>query len=158
MHGSSFADDVIGLVGVGAMGQRIAQVAIQGDLQILLFDSKDGAVELACQTIRTRLDCLVEKGRLGQADADAMIARLTPITSIDAIAKSDVVIEAITGDDRYRPTLGLKQRALSDARSLRSDYVTRPPWPQPRSAVVRSLAPAKREPLASAMPGVAPWQ
>ncbi len=88
----------IGIVGAGAMGQGIAQVAAQGGIKTLFFDAVDGAAEAAVQTIRGRLGRLVEKGRLDEKSAEAAFECLDPVGSVSAFAHCDVVIEAITED------------------------------------------------------------
>jgi len=88
----------IGIAGAGAMGQGIAQVAIQGGLRTLLFDALEGAVDAATEKVRGRLDRLVEKGRLDQGDAASAAERLTPVRTTEAFAECDVVIEAIIED------------------------------------------------------------
>ena len=98
MKSLNSTDYCIGVAGAGAMGQGIAQVAIQGGLTTLLFDNIEGAADLASKKIRGRLDRLIEKGRLEKSDAASAAERLTPVDSVDAFAKCDVVIEAIIED------------------------------------------------------------
>ena len=38
---------LVGLVGAGAMGRGIAQIAAQGGCQVLLFDAQSGAADTA---------------------------------------------------------------------------------------------------------------
>ncbi len=92
------ADYCIGVVGAGAMGQGIAQVAVQGGIRTLLFDALEDAAEGAAQKVRARLERLVEKGRLSRDQADAAAGHLLPVDSVDAFAVCDVVIEAIVED------------------------------------------------------------
>ncbi|MCG8356796.1 MAG: 3-hydroxyacyl-CoA dehydrogenase NAD-binding domain-containing protein, partial [Kiloniellales bacterium] len=64
------ADYKVGVVGAGAMGQGIAQVSLQGDMDVVLVDAKAGAAQAAAETVVKRLERLVEKGRLtGEAVA-----------------------------------------------------------------------------------------
>lgn len=92
------AGDCVGVIGAGAMGQGIAQVAIQGGIKTLLFDAVDGALEQARDKITGRLLRLVEKGRLDQGSADAAASRLIPVNDLNAFANCDLVIEAIVED------------------------------------------------------------
>jgi 3-hydroxybutyryl-CoA dehydrogenase len=90
--------DCLGVVGAGAMGQGIAQVAVLGGLRTLLVDAAEGAAEAASATIQGRLRRLVEKGRLDEASAAAAAGRLVPVASVSALAGCDIVIEAIIED------------------------------------------------------------
>ena len=107
---SDTADYCIGIAGAGAMGQGIAQVAIQGGIRTLLFDALDGAADAAAQKIQGRLDRLVEKERLDRKSADAAASRLELVGSIGAFADCDTVIEAIIED------IDAKQTLFRDAR------------------------------------------
>ncbi len=89
------ADYVVGVVGAGAMGQGIIQVAVQGGMRALILDARPGGAEAARQAIAGRFDRLVEKGRIGPDDTAAAIARLEVVEDFDALAPCDTVIEAI---------------------------------------------------------------
>lgn len=91
-------DFVVGVVGAGAMGQGIAQVSAQGGLRTLVFDAKAGAAEAARKTVAGRIARLVEKERIGRAEADAAIARIEVVDDIARLAPSGAVIEAIVED------------------------------------------------------------
>ena len=89
------ADYVVGVVGVGAMGQGIVQVTVQGGMRCLILDARPGAAEAARETIAGRLERLVEKGRIGVSGAAAATARIEVIGDFAALAPCDAVIEAI---------------------------------------------------------------
>ena len=88
-------DLVIGVVGTGAMGRGIMQVAAQGGMQVIAYDEQSGAAEAALQQIAQTLEGLVAKGRLDKAAAEAAAARITVAESLAQIATADVIIEAI---------------------------------------------------------------
>ncbi len=98
MEALARADQQIGIAGAGAMGQGIVQVAVEGGIDVLLFDATDGVAEASLQKIRGRFDRLVEKGKLDRTSADDAANRVHPISSIEAFADCDVVIEAIIED------------------------------------------------------------
>ena len=60
---------VIGVVGSGAMGTGIAQVAAVAGHTVLLFDACDGTAQAACDSIRKVLTILVDKGRMTSEQA-----------------------------------------------------------------------------------------
>jgi 3-hydroxybutyryl-CoA dehydrogenase len=86
---------VIGVVGVGAMGRGIAQVAATGGLEVLLFDAATGTAERGRAAVGEQLDRLVEKGRLAAEDAAAAKARLRVVAGIADLAPARVVVEAV---------------------------------------------------------------
>lgn len=88
-------DLVVGVVGTGAMGRGIMQVAAQGGMRVVAYDEKPGAAEAALQQISQTLASLVEKGRLAEADAKAAVARIAVAEGLTQIAAADVIVEAI---------------------------------------------------------------
>jgi 3-hydroxybutyryl-CoA dehydrogenase len=87
--------DVIGVCGAGAMGSGIAQVCARGNFEVRLYDVDRETVTRAVEQIGQRLRRDVEKGRLDDADARSMLARITPTEDLDALSDAMLVIEAV---------------------------------------------------------------
>ena len=85
----------IGIVGTGAMGRGIAQIAAQAGSTVLLFDTQPDAVTKARDAVSTQWDKLVEKGRIGADAASAQKARLKPAAALADLAGCDLIVEAI---------------------------------------------------------------
>ncbi len=85
----------IGVIGAGTMGNGIAQVFAQSGFSVTLVDVAQPMLDRARTTIEKSLAKFVEKGKLTAADRDASIGRLGTATSIDALAGTDYVVEAI---------------------------------------------------------------
>jgi 3-hydroxybutyryl-CoA dehydrogenase len=85
----------IAIVGAGAMGRGIAQIAAQGGSAVLLFDVQPGAAQNAQQAIYTQWDKMAEKGRLQATQLAAYKARLTCADTLVSLAPCNLVIEAI---------------------------------------------------------------
>ncbi|MCS6764911.1 MAG: 3-hydroxyacyl-CoA dehydrogenase [Candidatus Protistobacter heckmanni] len=85
----------VGIVGTGAMGRGIAQIAALGGLSVRLYDTRAEAIAAALADLKNTLGKLVEKGRLGAAEADKALAALQPADSLQAMAGCDLVVEAI---------------------------------------------------------------
>lgn len=107
--------EVIGVVGTGAMGQGIAQVAVQGGLVAVLLDTREGAAQAAKGAIATRLLRLVEKGKLTQDAAEAAVERLRPATSLGDLAGAGCIVEAVFED------LEVKRRLFKDLEEVVGD-------------------------------------
>jgi 3-hydroxybutyryl-CoA dehydrogenase len=88
----------VGVVGLGTMGAGIAQVCLQGGLEVV---GREVAPELGGRA-RDRIDHYltrgVEKERLTQDEKDAALARLTLVTELDDLASCQLVIEAAFED------------------------------------------------------------
>ena len=85
----------IGIVGAGAMGRGIAQIAAQAGCTVHLLDTQPSAVEAAFAALRDTWDKLVAKGRMSADGAAACLGRLQPAPDVEALAPCELVIEAI---------------------------------------------------------------
>lgn len=105
-EGSAFGP--VGIVGAGAMGAGIAQVAASTGHDVTLVDVVPGFAAGAVEKIGVALGRLVEKGRLSPDDAASTLARITPAESLDDLPECGLVIEAVPED------LDLKRRLFAD--------------------------------------------
>lgn len=88
----------VGIVGAGAMGVGIAQIAAQAGAAVVLFDTREGAASGAIARLRETWARLVEKGKLTAAQADEAANRLRAAAGIDDLSGCDLVVEAIVED------------------------------------------------------------
>jgi 3-hydroxybutyryl-CoA dehydrogenase len=108
----------VGIIGAGAMGAGIAQVASGAGWKVLLRDVDAAVCRRAIDGIVTQFDRLVEKGRLTRADRDAAVGRLRIAADAADFARCDLIIEAIIEN------LDIKTRVLRDLTpSLRPDCI-----------------------------------
>jgi len=85
----------IGVVGLGAMGAGIAQVAVEAGFDVIGREVTAELGETAAGRIGHFLTRKVEKGQRTQEERDAAVARLETTTELGALADCDLVIEAI---------------------------------------------------------------
>jgi len=85
----------IGVVGLGAMGAGIAQVAVEAGFDVVGREVTAELGEAAAGRIVHFLTRKVEKGQRTEDERDAAVARLATTTELDALADCDLVIEAI---------------------------------------------------------------
>ncbi len=83
------------VVGTGAMGRGIAQMAAQAGAEVWLFDAQAGAAAGARDALTKTWDTLHGKGKLDAATRDACVQRLRVAESLQDLAACDLVIEAI---------------------------------------------------------------
>lgn len=95
----------VGVVGAGAMGAGIAQLAATHGHQVVLQDNDSTAIVRATGATMKNLERLVEKGRLTEEEAEAIRARIhlavadPPGTSpLDDFRDCALVIEAVVED------------------------------------------------------------
>ncbi|MEK9803311.1 MAG: 3-hydroxyacyl-CoA dehydrogenase [Curvibacter sp.] len=85
----------IAVVGTGAMGRGIAQIAAQAGSTVTLYDQQPAAITAARQALAEQWDRQVEKGRLDASAAAANKARLRAADSLQDLASCDLIVEAI---------------------------------------------------------------
>ena len=87
--------DTVGVVGAGAMGRGIAQIAAQAGSIVRLYDTQPQAVTRARDDVFAQWDRLLEKGRMDAATVQACKERLQPASALDALADCALVVEAV---------------------------------------------------------------
>ena len=85
----------VGVIGAGTMGNGIAQVFAQAGFSVRLVDIADPMLDRARHMIEKSLAKFVAKGTLTAADRDAAMGRLTTTTSLDHLVNADYIVEAI---------------------------------------------------------------
>jgi 3-hydroxybutyryl-CoA dehydrogenase len=88
----------VAVIGAGAMGAGIAQVAAVAGHRVLMFDARMNAVDQAKQSISVALDALAGKGRITSEAAREAIARIEPIHAVGDCGNAKLVVEAIVED------------------------------------------------------------
>ncbi|HWI13422.1 MAG TPA: 3-hydroxyacyl-CoA dehydrogenase NAD-binding domain-containing protein, partial [Burkholderiales bacterium] len=66
----------LGVIGTGAMGRGIVQVAAAGGINVLMMDARPGAAQEARGFIEKMLGRAAEKGTITTADAAAAVGRI----------------------------------------------------------------------------------
>jgi 3-hydroxybutyryl-CoA dehydrogenase len=98
----------VAIIGAGAMGRGIAQIAAQAGSQVWLYDTQAEAIAKARDAVFQQWDKLQEKGRLtAEAVADYK-TRLLGASSLQDLAACELVVEAIV------EKLDIKKSLFSD--------------------------------------------
>jgi 3-hydroxybutyryl-CoA dehydrogenase len=91
-------DAIVAVIGAGAMGAGIAQIAAVNGHRVQLHDTRMGAGDAAKRGIGEALTKQVEKGRLSRVDADASLKRIATVVTLPDVCVANLVIEAIVED------------------------------------------------------------
>ncbi|MET8836956.1 3-hydroxybutyryl-CoA dehydrogenase [Micromonospora sp. NPDC004540] len=98
----------VGVVGLGTMGAGIVEVFARNGIDVVAVEISAGAVERGRATLTGSTDRAVAKGKLAEADRDALLARVDWQVGLDALHSVDLVIEAVPEH------LDLKQRIFAE--------------------------------------------
>ncbi|CAM3346040.1 3-hydroxyacyl-CoA dehydrogenase [Bordetella flabilis] len=104
----------IGIVGTGAMGRGIAQIAAQAGVVVKLFDKEGSAANAARQYLSETLDRLVAKGKIGAADQAGALSRVHICSVLHDLADCDMVIEAVVEKLEVKRALVATLEAILD--------------------------------------------
>ncbi len=109
---------IVGIIGAGQMGSGIAQTIAQNGIKVLLSDVDIALAEKAKAGIDKALTRLVSRDKITPADAEAALARITPIGDYAPMAEADLIIEAATEKEE------IKRKIFEAAgKMLRSDAI-----------------------------------
>jgi 3-hydroxybutyryl-CoA dehydrogenase len=98
-------DLTLGIVGTGAMGRGIAQIAAQAGVTVRLLDSRGGAAAQAKDELVRTFEMLAGKGRMTAEAARQSGDRLHVIGAMEELAGAHIVIEAIVEELGAKQTL-----------------------------------------------------
>lgn len=86
----------VGIIGAGIMGSGIAQTVAGKGMSVTLADISLENAEKGKSRIAKTLDKLVAKEKIARDEADALLARITPVADYAALSGCELVIEAAT--------------------------------------------------------------
>jgi len=102
----------VGVMGAGAMGSGIAQLAAQAGFQVVLNDIEMSFVDKAISRIDSFLSVSIEKGKITKEQKEEILSRFIKSTDLNDFSDVDLVIEAIIED------LELKKKAFAQLDSI----------------------------------------
>lgn len=86
---------IVGVVGAGAMGSGIANVAALAGFKVILRDIEDKFVRNGLARIEKFMDKSVEKGKISIEQKAEILERIRPTTSLEDLKEADIIIEAV---------------------------------------------------------------
>jgi 3-hydroxybutyryl-CoA dehydrogenase len=92
----------LGVVGAGFMGSGIAEAAARAGVTVKLYEPDDGPLQLSRSRIESSVARVVERGRLSEEDAAALMDRIAWSTDLESLSGADLVVEAIVEDEQIK--------------------------------------------------------
>ncbi|MDM0031366.1 3-hydroxyacyl-CoA dehydrogenase NAD-binding domain-containing protein [Variovorax sp. J22P271] len=90
--------DSAGIIGGGTMGAGIAVAMLDAGVPVTMIERDDVQLARGRANVEKVYDGLVKKGRMTPEAKDGVMARFSGSTSYDALAKADIVVEAVFED------------------------------------------------------------
>ena len=109
--------DRMAVLGGGTMGVGIAYVAAQAGYGVLLVEPDDRRVDTLWATIRDAVASAIARGKMDDAQGDALIGRITRVASIELLPEGlDLIVESVP--ERLDLKLDVLSRAAARAPRL----------------------------------------
>tara|TARA_B100000315_G_scaffold260373_1_gene321214 strand:+ start:5506 stop:7632 length:2127 start_codon:yes stop_codon:yes gene_type:complete len=95
----------VAIIGVGLMGSGIAYCAALAGYKVFMLEASQEALDRGLSAITKRVQGAVERNRMSQQKADALLANLQPSTDYADIADVDIVVEAVAEIKEIKDTV-----------------------------------------------------
>lgn len=105
----------IGIIGSGAMGSGIAQVAAMAGWEVYLYDINPESVTKALQHISESINKFVSKQKMTAEQGVAAFGRIYACSQLETLAESDLIIEAIIENlDKKKSLFQMLEKIVQD--------------------------------------------
>lgn len=108
----------VGVLGGGLMGSGIAQVCGSSGYTTIVREVSEELCAKARVSIVRSLDKAIEKGKSTEDDKNTALARISFTTSLNDLAKTDIVIEAVVEDLAVKAQMFAELDALCGADTI----------------------------------------
>ncbi|ARS26899.1 3-hydroxyacyl-CoA dehydrogenase NAD-binding domain-containing protein [Sphingomonas sp. KC8] len=102
----------VGVLGAGMMGAGIAYVSANAGIEVILLDRDVQTAEHGKAYSQKVQAKLIEKGKLDQEKADALLARITPTDDFALLEGCDLIVEAVFEDTAIKAETTARAEAV----------------------------------------------
>jgi 3-hydroxybutyryl-CoA dehydrogenase len=106
-------ESIIGIVGSGAMGSGIAQVAATAGHKTIIYDTNAAALDKAKTNLNATLKKLIEKQKIDTAKAESILSLTSFSGSVQDLKNCDLIIEAIIENIDVKKTVFKELEAIT---------------------------------------------
>ncbi len=105
-------ETIVGIIGAGAMGSGIAQVAAQSGHRVVLADTRQEVLDNSKLALTATMSKLLEKGKLSADEVSGIQSRISYSLSLNDFKDCGLIIEAIVEN------LDVKKKVFADLESI----------------------------------------
>jgi len=153
----------IGIVGSGAMGAGIAQVAATAGHKTIVFDTNEAALEKAKTNLKNSLLKLVEKQKITSEKADSVLQLTVFSNNMNLLSECGLIIEAIIENSEVKQSVFKQLEEItspdcvlvSNTSSLSITSIASACQKPERVLGIHFFNPATLMPLVEIIPGIA---
>lgn len=132
----------IGVVGAGFMGSGIAETAARAGFQVVVHEPEGAPLKRSRQQVESSVARAVKAAKVSDAEAAALVERITWTKDIAALSEAKVVVEAVFEDPRVKGPLFKSLDQLLDPSTILASNTSSIPiaqiasWTQHRERVL----------------------
>jgi len=90
------AISTVGVIGLGTMGAGIAEVIARNGYLVIAIENTTASLDHGRGAVEQSTDRAVRRGKLTEAERDALMDRITFTTDMPELASADLIIEAVS--------------------------------------------------------------
>jgi 3-hydroxybutyryl-CoA dehydrogenase len=90
--------ETIGVVGCGAMGAGIVQVALQAGYAVVVREVNDAFLKKGIERVSNAFEKMTVKGTITSEQKEDSLKRLKGVTALESLSECDFIIEAVPED------------------------------------------------------------
>ncbi len=102
----------VGVLGAGMMGAGIALVSAKAGIEVVLIDQNQEAADRGKAYSETYMDKGISRKKATPEQKEAMLAKITATTDLDALKDVDLIIEAVFEDPKVKAEMTQKVEAI----------------------------------------------
>ena len=156
-------NSIIGVIGSGAMGSGIAQVAASASHKVIVYDNNKDSLTKSETNLKTSLQKLVEKGKITADKQTSILENISFASSLNDLANCNLVIEAIVENLQVKKSVFSELEKLvnetcilaSNTSSLSITSIAASCAKPERVIGIHFFNPATLMPLVEIIPGIA---
>ncbi len=97
--------EIVGIIGSGAMGSGIAQVAASAGNDVIVYDINTTVLQKAQQKLQDTFTRLVEKGKIKEEEAAVVFSRIRFVDTLSVFNTCTLIIEAVVENPEVKNRL-----------------------------------------------------
>jgi len=144
----------LAMLGAGMMGAGIANVAAQAGIEVLLLDRDQASAGKGKDHAREQMGKRIGRGMTPEK-MEAALARITPVTDVEALRGCDFVIEAVFEDPAIKAEITKRVEAVLGADTIFGSNTSTLPitelaraWSKPENFIgIHFFSPVEKMPL-----------
>ena len=114
----------VGVYGAGLMGRGIAQVALEGGYDVVLYNHRTPTLEKGVAGIKKTFDKKIAKGKITEDQANGWLGHLKATTVLEDLKDVDIVFEAMVENMELKKDAFAKMAPVIQPEAI---FVSTPP-------------------------------